>query len=178
MEGGGSAQRNLHHALARFKDGEGGYKARSRSVLETDSSRQLKKTGASVRQGTELWLKSEKLVARSCPTLCDPMGCSLPCPLFAEFPRQEYWSGFPFPSPYNLNKSESGFIPRASRSAALTTAWFCPHEDSKQRTSWATPGPGIWHTDNTLCYLFFKQLFTSLAALGLSCGMQEFSFFF
>ena len=33
---------------------------------------------------------------------CDPMDCSLPgsCPW--NFPRQEYWSGLPFPSPGDL----------------------------------------------------------------------------
>ena len=38
------------------------------------------------------------LVAQSCPILCDPM---TPCqaPLFMEFSRQEYWSGWPFLSP-------------------------------------------------------------------------------
>ena len=35
--------------------------------------------------------------AQSCPTLCDPMGCSPP-----GFSRQEYWSGLPFPSPGDL----------------------------------------------------------------------------
>ena len=37
--------------------------------------------------------------AQSCPTLCDPMDCSLPGSLTMEFSRQEYWSGLPFPSP-------------------------------------------------------------------------------
>ena len=38
-------------------------------------------------------------VAQSCPTLCDPMDCSLPASLSMEFSKQEYWSGLPFPSP-------------------------------------------------------------------------------
>ena len=42
------------------------------------------------------------LVTKSCLTLCDPMNCSLPAPLSIGFPRQEYWSGLPFPSPDNL----------------------------------------------------------------------------
>ena len=33
---------------------------------------------------------------------CNPMDCSPPAPLSMGFPRQEYWSGFPFPSPGNL----------------------------------------------------------------------------
>ena len=40
------------------------------------------------------------LVAQSCPTLCDPMDCSLSGSM--EFSRQEYWSEWPFPSPRDL----------------------------------------------------------------------------
>ena len=36
------------------------------------------------------------LVTQSCPTLCNPMDCSPPLPM--GFPRQECWSGLPFPS--------------------------------------------------------------------------------
>ena len=43
------------------------------------------------------------LVAQSCPTLFDPMDCSLPVsPLSMEFSRPEHWSGWPFPSPGDL----------------------------------------------------------------------------
>ena len=42
------------------------------------------------------------LVTKSCLTLCDPMHCSLPVPLFMAFLRQEYWSVLPFPSPGDL----------------------------------------------------------------------------
>ena len=41
------------------------------------------------------------LVAQSCPTLCDPMDCSLPGS-FVEFSRPEYWSGLPFYPPGDL----------------------------------------------------------------------------
>ena len=39
---------------------------------------------------------------QSCPTLCDPLDCSLQALLSMGFSRQEYWSGLPFPSPGNL----------------------------------------------------------------------------
>ena len=42
------------------------------------------------------------LIARSCPTLCDPMDYSPPGSSVMAFSRQEYWSGLPFPSPGNL----------------------------------------------------------------------------
>ena len=43
----------------------------------------------------------ESEVAQSCPTLCDPVDCSLPGSSMG-FSRQEYWSGLPFPSPGDL----------------------------------------------------------------------------
>ena len=51
-------------------------------------------------------------VAQSCPTLCDPMDCSLhQAPPSMGFSRQEYWSGLPFPSPGNL--PNPGIEPRS-----------------------------------------------------------------
>ena len=47
-------------------------------------------------------VESESEVAQSCPTLCDPVDCSLPASLSMGFSRQEYWSGLPFPSPVGL----------------------------------------------------------------------------
>ena len=43
-------------------------------------------------------VKSKSKVAQSCPTLSDPMDCSLQAPPSMEFSRQEYWSGVPLPS--------------------------------------------------------------------------------
>ena len=42
--------------------------------------------------------KSESEVAQSCPSLLDPMDCSLPGSSAMGFSRQEYWSGVPLPS--------------------------------------------------------------------------------
>ena len=39
------------------------------------------------------------LVAKSCPTLCNPMDCSLPGSSELRFSQQEYWSRLPFLSP-------------------------------------------------------------------------------
>ena len=43
-------------------------------------------------------LESEREVTQLCPTLCDPMDCSLPGSFIHGISRQEYWSGLPFPS--------------------------------------------------------------------------------
>ena len=45
-------------------------------------------------------VKSESEVAHLCPTLSNPMDCSLPAPPSMGFSRQEYWSGAPLPSPF------------------------------------------------------------------------------
>ena len=37
---------------------------------------------------------------QSCPTLCNPMDCSLPVSSVHEFSRQENWSGLACPSPF------------------------------------------------------------------------------
>ena len=43
--------------------------------------------------------ESESEVTQSCPTLYDPMNCSLPGSLSITFSRQEHWSGSPFHPP-------------------------------------------------------------------------------
>ena len=52
-------------------------------------------------------------VAQSCPTLCDPMDCTVAYQASPSmgFSRQEYWSGLPFPSPGDL--PDSGIEPRS-----------------------------------------------------------------
>ena len=47
--------------------------------------------------------KKGKALAQSCPTLCDPVDCSLPGTSSMGFSRQEYWSGLPLPSPGDLS---------------------------------------------------------------------------
>ena len=39
------------------------------------------------------------LVTQSGPILCNPMDCAHQAPLSMGFSRQEYWSGWPYPSP-------------------------------------------------------------------------------
>ena len=46
-------------------------------------------------------------VTQSCLTLCDPMDCSHQVPLPMGFPRQEHWSGLPFPFPGDLPAPEN-----------------------------------------------------------------------
>ena len=51
------------------------------------------------------------LVTKSCPTLATPWTVALQAPLSMGFPRQECWSGLPFPSPGDL--PDPGIEPRS-----------------------------------------------------------------
>ena len=58
---------------------------------------------------------------QSCLTLCNTMDYSRQ-PLFLGFPRQEGWSGLPFPSPGDV--SNRGIKPASLRSLALAGRLF------------------------------------------------------
>ena len=60
-------------------------------------------------------VKSESEVAQSCPTLSDPMDCSLPAPPSMAFSRQEYWSGLPLPSLLLLTISHQNITTNVTR---------------------------------------------------------------
>ena len=57
------------------------------------------------------------LVAKSCPTLCDTTDHRLPGSLAMGYPRQEYWSGSPFPPPGDL--PDPGIKPTSLASPAF-----------------------------------------------------------
>ena len=52
-------------------------------------------------------VKIESEVTQSCPTLSDPMYCSLLALPSMGFSRQKYWSGVPLPSQSILPKEEN-----------------------------------------------------------------------
>ena len=93
--------------------------------------------------------ESESEVAQSCPTLCDPMDCSLPGFSVHGIFQQEYWSGLPFPSPGDLpdpgiklaslalagrfftaeppGKPQKGYIPPQGHTAHRGQSWGSPN---------------------------------------------------
>ena len=89
-------------------------------------------------------VESESEVAQSCPTLSDPMDCSLPGSSVPGFSRQEYWSGVPLPSPGDF--PNPGIEPG---SPALQVDSL-PSEP---------PGKPVWTTTN--CGKLFKEMRTS-----------------
>ena len=57
------------------------------------------------------------LVTQACPALCNPLDVACQAPLSMGFPRQEYWSGLPLPSPRDL--PDPGIEPDSPVSLAL-----------------------------------------------------------
>ena len=57
-----------------------------------------------------------------CPTLCDPVDCSLPGSSVHGFSRREYWSGLPCPPPGDL--PNPGIKPAALTFPALAGKFF------------------------------------------------------
>ena len=83
----------------------------------TEREQRVKKYTADLEQQASGVLVSPSLCARACVCVCVcvcvfscslvsdslwPMDCSTAAPLSMGFPRQEYWSGRPFPSPGDL----------------------------------------------------------------------------
>ena len=88
-------------------------------------------------------------VAQSCPTLCDPMNCSLPAPLSRGFSRQEYWSGWPCPLQGDL--PDSGIEPPSLKSPALAGEFFTTSDPWKVRFHYPTTPQA------TLCNILQKE---------------------
>ena len=68
--------------------------------------------------------------AQSRPTFCNPKDCSPPGSSVPGIPRQEYWSGLPFPSPGDL--PDPGIEPTYLQSAALAVRFFTMNATGKQ----------------------------------------------
>jgi len=68
-------------------------------------------------------VKSESEVAQSCPTLCDPMDCSLRGSSAHEFSRQEDWSGVPLPSLYDMLEKANMETVKKKKSMIAEIRW-------------------------------------------------------
>ena len=92
--------------------------------------------------------ESEREVAQSCPTLSDPMDCSLPGSSIHGFSRQEYWSGVPLPFPrpfgYNLNQIAYGHtVEVTNRFKGLDLVDTVPEELWTEATHKVPRHPGL-----------------------------------
>ena len=55
-------------------------------------------------------------------TICNPIAVAHKLPLFMGFPKQEYWSGLPFPTPGDL--PTPGIEPVSPESSVLAGRFF------------------------------------------------------
>ena len=98
-------------------------------------------------------VKKESEVPQSCPTLCDPVDCSLQSSM--GFSRQEYWSGLPFPSPGDL--PDPGIEPG---SPALEADASTSEPPGAKMTS------VIWSSLVKIIIILVSQLLSSHSVLG------------
>ena len=83
-------------------------------IIELLSARREPTEGHSQEEPERLSLCHGSMHAQSRPTLCD-----LPGFLSMRFPRQEHWSGLPFPSPTNNMNAEKLIVDTCDPSLSL-----------------------------------------------------------
>ena len=94
--------------------------------------------------------RSVSEVAQLCPTLCDPMDCSLPGSSMG-FSRQEYWSGLPFPSPGDLPNPGIKLVSWISSSPSLLSRFKYAHHLQFKWLSFILLWPLDYHL---ICFCF------------------------
>ena len=87
------------------------------------------------------WTTQATTCVHACLVICDPMSCSPPAPLSTGFPRQEYWSGLPFPPPRDL--PDPGTEPRSPAPPALAGRSFTTLPPGKPHSA-ATGLPSLY----------------------------------
>ena len=108
------------------------------------------------------------VLKESCLTLCDPMDPREACqaPLSMGFPRQEYWSGLPFPPPGHL--PHPGTKPASPVAPALAGGFFITAPPGKplclcmsfilvERKMWKDSGLPL----NLVEHLWYRPLITA-----------------
>ena len=94
-------------------------------------------------------------VAKSGPILCEPTDCSPPGPSVHGFPRQEYWRGWPFPSP--------GDLPDPGTEPSSPTLASRPLPLSHQESSY------VWFNQSKICHVCID--INQLERLSLSSAL-------
>ena len=83
-------------------------------------------------------------VSQSCPTLWDPMDCSLPGSSIMGFSRQQYWRRLPFPPPGDL--PDPGIKPTSLASLSFAGRFFII----------APPGKPLYQIEKASISLFLQ----------------------
>ena len=98
---------------------------------------------------------------QSCPTLCNPMDCSLPAPLSMGFSRQEYWSRLPCPSPGNLPNPGTELVSLTSLALAGGSLPLAPPGKTLQHVIIIKILMRYLHLQNLDCILYHISIWMS-----------------
>ena len=107
------------------------------------------------------------LVAKLCTTLATPWTVAYVAPLSLGFPRQEYWSGLPFPSPGDLPKP--GIEPGSSALQILVHRHMTNKWTKKCQIKWILTL--FWGWSTAMIEWFIKKINVSHHSY-LSCLTQ------
>ena len=113
--------------------------------------------------------------AQSCPTLCDPMDCSHQASRSMGSPRQEHWTGLPFPSPGDLpNPGIKPGSPALQVDSLLSEPpgkplkALCARAHTHTHTHTHTPNKTLWKRPN----LQIVRNISSWQRGGADCGVR------
>ena len=121
------------------------------------------RAGASVNYGDVIWMEpwsESKSLLQACvcallgPILCGPTNCGPPGSCGLGFPRQELWSGLPFPSPGDLPHPGTEHASPESADGFSTTGatWEALRPFSKEERLWK---PTEYFVNTSLFSCFF-----------------------
>ena len=98
----------------------------------------------------------EVLVTQLCLTLCNPRTIARQAPLSRGFPREEYWSGLPFPSPV-VPQTDSLPAQSPEKSEEVGT-WDHLHQRSFHGRRLVTPYPSVSEHHKVASSFGFQEL--------------------
>ena len=89
-------------------------------------------------------------VAQLCPTLSNPLGCSLPGSSVRGISQARCWSGLPFPSPGDLPHPGTKLMLPALAVGSLPPSYLGGLWDVRRCTQWGLMG-ACWVVDGWMC---------------------------
>ena len=125
---------------------------------------------------TRWWLYYVRLIAYVCvrSVLSNSLSVDCQAPLSMKFPRQEYWSGWPFPTLGYL--PDPGIKPMSPESPALAGGFFTTVPPGKPclipffMTTWREPRVASISLDFYFIAIVFAQMSLKVMAILSSCS--------
>ena len=105
------------------------------------------------------------VITKSCLTLATPLTIAHQVPLPMGFPRQEYWSGLPFPSPGDIPDPEI-----EPKSPALACKFFTTEPPGKPINRWILPFATIQINHEGIILKWSKSDNDKVCIISTACG--------